>query len=122
MNIDIYKKNTKTLHYNTDITPKLFITTKISPKVTLNSSLQHRYNTKTLHINTDIYKSNTKPLHYNTVITPKLFTLRLHGTPFNIYKGERILNYDYNHSSKSFKIYNICPQNAFIKFYKMDNK
>ena len=33
---------------------------------------------------------------------------------------EMILNYDYNHGFKTFEIYNICPQSAFIKFYKRD--
>ena len=50
--------------------------------------------------------------------------LRWYGTPCNIYKDGRILKYDYmyNHSFKNFKIYNICPKNAFIKFIKRDKK
>ena len=43
-------------------------------------------------------------------------TLRWYGIPCNIYKDERILNYDF----KIFKIYNISPQNAFIKYHKGD--
>ena len=33
-----------------------------------------------------------------------------------------ILKSDYNHGFKNLKIYNICPQNAFIKFHKRDKK
>ena len=57
-------------------------------------------------------KPSTKPQH----------VLRWYGTPCNIYKDERILNCDYNHSYKNFKIYNICPKNAFINLYKRDKK
>ena len=35
-------------------------------------------------------------------------------------KDEKILRYDYNHGFKFFKIYNIFPQNAFIKSHKGD--
>ena len=28
----------------------------------------------------------------------------------------------YKHGFKYFKIYNICPKNAFIKFHKRDKK
>ena len=38
------------------------------------------------------------------------------------FKDDRILKNDYNHGFKKFKIYNICPQNAFIKFHKTNNK
>ena len=55
---------------------------------------------------------STKPQH----------VLRGYGTPCNIYKDERILNYDYNHGFKNFKIYNICPKNAFINLFKRDKK
>ena len=41
--------------------------------------------------------------------------LRWYGTPCNIYNDGRILKYDYNHSFKNFKIYNMCPKNAFYK-------
>ena len=35
---------------------------------------------------------------------------------------ERILNYDYNHGLKKFKIKTIFPQKASLKFYKRDEK
>ena len=47
-----------------------------------------------------------------------LFWLRLYGTPCNIFKDDRIIKHDYNHGFKIFIIYNICPQNAFIKFHR----
>ena len=50
----------------------------------------------------------------------ELFVLRWYGTPCNIFKDDRILKNDYNRGSKNFKIYNNCPQNAFIKFHKRD--
>ena len=50
------------------------------------------------------------------------FCLRWYGTPCNIFKDERILKNDYNHGYKNLPIYNICPQNAFIKFHKRDKK
>ena len=52
----------------------------------------------------------------------ELQDLRWYGTPCNIFKDDRILKNDYNLSFKNFKIYNICPQNAFIKFHKRDKK
>ena len=45
-----------------------------------------------------------------------------YGTPYNIYKDEKILKYYYNHGFKNFKIYNIRPKNAFIKTHKRDRK
>ena len=48
----------------------------------------------------------------------ELFVLRWYGTPCNIFKDDRILKNDYNHCFKNFKIYNICPKNAFIKFHR----
>ena len=48
--------------------------------------------------------------------------IRWYGTPCNIFKDVRILKNDYNHGFKKFKIYNICPQSAFIKFYRRDKK
>ena len=48
--------------------------------------------------------------------------LRWYGTPCNIFKDDRILKNDCNHGFKNFKIYYICPQNAFIKFHKKDKK
>ena len=56
------------------------------------------------------------------VINGKVISLRWCGTPCNIYKDDRILKNDYNHRFKNFKIYNICPQNTFIKFHKRDKK
>ena len=48
--------------------------------------------------------------------------LRWYGTPCNIFKDDRILKNDYNYGFKNFKIYNICPKNAFIKFHKRYKK
>ena len=48
--------------------------------------------------------------------------LRWYGTPCNIFKDDRILKNGYNHGFKNFKIFIICPQNAFIKFHKTDKK
>ena len=45
-----------------------------------------------------------------------------YGTLCNIFKDERILKYDYDHCFKNFKIYSICPKNAFLKFQKRDKK
>ena len=45
-----------------------------------------------------------------------------YGTPCNIYKDERILNYDYDHGLKKFKIKTIFQQKASLKFYKRDEK
>ena len=45
-----------------------------------------------------------------------------YGTPCNIYKEEKILNYDYNHGLKKMKIKTIFPQKASLKFYKRDEK
>ena len=39
-----------------------------------------------------------------------------YGKPYNIYKDERILKYDYNNGFENFKIYNFCQKNA--KFHK----
>ena len=36
------------------------------------------------------------------------------------FKDDRILKNYYNHDFKNFKIYNICPKNAFMKFLKRD--
>ena len=44
------------------------------------------------------------------------------ATPCNFYKNESFLNYDNNHSFKIFKLYYICPKNAFIKFHKGNKK
>ena len=44
--------------------------------------------------------------------------LMLYGTPCNIQKDESILKYVHNQGFKNFEIYDICPQNAFIKFHK----
>ena len=52
----------------------------------------------------------------------KIDALRWYGTPCNIFKDDRILKYDNNHGFKNFKIYNIRPKNAFIKFHKRDKK
>ena len=56
-----------------------------------------------------IARSHTTTLRRRTIT---------YGTPCNIYKDERILNYEYNQGFKNFKIYYICPQNTFIKFHK----
>ena len=48
--------------------------------------------------------------------------LRWYETPCNIFKDNRILKKNYNHGFKNFKIYNICPKNAFIKFPKREKK
>ena len=48
--------------------------------------------------------------------------LRWYGTPYNIYKDERNLKSDCNHGFQNFKIYNICPQNAFVKFNEKELK
>ena len=48
--------------------------------------------------------------------------LRWSGTPCNIYKDERILNYDYNRGFKNFKIKTIFQQNAIIKLYKREKE
>ena len=50
------------------------------------------------------------------------FILRWYGTPFNIFKDDRIIKINYNHGFKNFKIYHICPKNPFIKFHKRDKK
>ena len=50
------------------------------------------------------------------------FCVKGYGTPWNIYEDDRILNYDYNHGFKNFKIYNIYPNNASIRFHKRDKK
>ena len=48
--------------------------------------------------------------------------LRWYGTPCNIYKDERILNYDYNQGLTKIHIKTIFPQKASLKFYKRDEK
>ena len=48
--------------------------------------------------------------------------LRRYGKPCNIDKDERILNYDYYHGLKKFKIKTIFPQKASLKFYKRGEK
>ena len=40
----------------------------------------------------------------------------------NIFKDDSILKNDYIHGFKIFKIYNISPKNAFVKFHKRDKK
>ena len=40
----------------------------------------------------------------------------------NIFKDDSILKNDYNHGFKIFKIYNMCPKNAFVKFHRRDKK
>ena len=60
-------------------------------------------------------------LALNPIDFPHL-NLRWYGTPCNIFKDDRILKNDYNHAFKNFKIYDICPQNAFIKYHKRDKK
>ena len=50
------------------------------------------------------------------------FLLSWNGTPFNIFKDDRILKNYYNHGFKNFKINSICPKKAFIKFHKRDKK
>ena len=42
--------------------------------------------------------------------------LRWYGTPCNIYKEERILNYEYNPGLIKLKIKAIFPQKASLKF------
>ena len=42
--------------------------------------------------------------------------------PLQYLQEEKILNYDYNHGFKKFKIKTIFPQNASLKFYKRDKK
>ena len=39
---------------------------------------------------------------------------------YDIYKDERSPKSVYNHSFNSFKIYNICPNNAFFKYEKQN--
>ena len=55
-----------------------------------------------------------------TAHTLPIISLRWYGTPCNIFKDDRILKNDHNHGFKYFKIYNICPKNAFIKFHKRE--
>ena len=47
---------------------------------------------------------------------------RWYGTPCNIDKDERILNYDYYYALKKLKIKTIFPQKVSLKFYKRDGK
>ena len=48
--------------------------------------------------------------------------LRWYGTPCNIYKEERILNYDYNHGLKKLEIKSFFLQKASQKLYQRDEK
>ena len=73
-----------------------------------------------------IHRSNAfahiSQLRFKIIDFYKLDRLRLYGTPCNIFNDDRIKKNDYNHGFKHFKIYNICPKNAFIKFNKRDKK
>ena len=67
-----------------------------------------------------LYNENNLPFRYE--IKNILILLRWYGTSCDIFKDDRILKIDYNNGFKNFKIYNICPQNAFLKFHKRDKK
>ena len=58
----------------------------------------------------------------SSVANSKVAILRWYGTPCNIYKDERILKYDYNHTFKTFKSITFAQKIAFIKFHKRDKK